>query len=246
MGPDSVASNVNSFAWGGAHSHGDGSFNIGAPSLFWLGDTNLQSYLDGKLDTNATLLTVVQGGSNQTITAGGTLNIAASSGGTNITTGMWTNLFEATVTTSSVASVSVPWPTGYEYYDVEIGSMVNATSANPDLRIQVNSTATNHLGGGVRNATAFTPTHLNWAGMSAYSNSAAVTMNYIEVVARSNKFMAARIWSPGLNGTTHNGYHGAFEWRGDVSQNVTNWLLSSGSGNLSSGVTVRVRGRLLE
>jgi hypothetical protein len=78
MNPDSVASNDNSFAWAMAHSHGDGSFNIGPPSSFWLDDTNLQTYLDGKLDTNTTLLTVVQGGSNQVITAGGTLTIAAS------------------------------------------------------------------------------------------------------------------------------------------------------------------------
>jgi hypothetical protein len=43
----SVASNNNSFAWGGSHSHGDGTFNIGVPSLFFLGNTNLQTYLDG-------------------------------------------------------------------------------------------------------------------------------------------------------------------------------------------------------
>ena len=46
-----MASNDFSFAWNDAHSHGDGTFNIGTPDLLYLGETNLQTYLDGKLPT---------------------------------------------------------------------------------------------------------------------------------------------------------------------------------------------------
>jgi hypothetical protein len=62
---------------------GPGSGLTGTGSTFTAGNalagwpTTWPQYLA----TNATLLTVVQGGSNQTITAGGTLTIAASSGG---------------------------------------------------------------------------------------------------------------------------------------------------------------------
>jgi len=52
MGQSAVASNDYSFAWNDQVSHGDGSFNIGAPSLLWLQNTNLQTLLDGKLGTN--------------------------------------------------------------------------------------------------------------------------------------------------------------------------------------------------
>jgi hypothetical protein len=53
MGGTAIASNDNSFAWNDQYSHGDGSFNIGAPSLLWLNGISLQTLLDGKLGTNA-------------------------------------------------------------------------------------------------------------------------------------------------------------------------------------------------
>jgi hypothetical protein len=55
----SIASNDNSFAWGGAYSHGAGSFNLRNPSLVWLDDTNLQTYLDGKANSNS-VVSVIQ------------------------------------------------------------------------------------------------------------------------------------------------------------------------------------------
>jgi hypothetical protein len=53
MGQSAIASNDNSFAWNDQYSHGDGSFNIGAPSLLWLQNTNLQTLLDAKLSTES-------------------------------------------------------------------------------------------------------------------------------------------------------------------------------------------------
>jgi hypothetical protein len=35
--------------WHNQPSHGDGTFNIGAPSLLWLNGTSLQTLLDGKV-----------------------------------------------------------------------------------------------------------------------------------------------------------------------------------------------------
>jgi hypothetical protein len=74
-----VASNDNSFAWGGAHSHGDGSFNIGAPSLLWLGDTNLQSYLDAKLDTNGISIVMTTNSAGIASVSGGQISIGTNS-----------------------------------------------------------------------------------------------------------------------------------------------------------------------
>jgi hypothetical protein len=72
MGPTAVASNANSFAWNDQYSHGDGSFNIGAPSLLWLGGISLQTLLDGKLPTNATAASIGAVPTNLTITIDGT------------------------------------------------------------------------------------------------------------------------------------------------------------------------------
>jgi hypothetical protein len=56
-GPSAVASNYFSFAWYDQFSHGTGTFNIGAPSLLWLQNTNLQTLLDGKLSTSGGTVT---------------------------------------------------------------------------------------------------------------------------------------------------------------------------------------------
>jgi hypothetical protein len=52
MGTTAVASNSSSFSWRNQYSHGTGSFNIGAPNLLWLQNTNLQTLLDEKVSTN--------------------------------------------------------------------------------------------------------------------------------------------------------------------------------------------------
>ena len=79
MGPGAVASNIYSFAWAGSHSHGDGSFNIGAPSLLWLGDTNLQSFLDAKLDTNGISIVMTTNSAGISSVSGGQISIGTNS-----------------------------------------------------------------------------------------------------------------------------------------------------------------------
>ncbi len=52
FGQGATASNDYSFAWAGSHSHGSYTFNIGTPDLFYLGNTNLQTFLNEKMNSN--------------------------------------------------------------------------------------------------------------------------------------------------------------------------------------------------
>ena len=52
FGQGATASNDYSFAWAGSHSHGSYTFNISTPNLFYLGNTNLQTFLDAKMNSS--------------------------------------------------------------------------------------------------------------------------------------------------------------------------------------------------
>jgi hypothetical protein len=111
MGLGAVASNVNSFAWYGQVSHGDGTFNIGAPSLLYLNGTSLQTLLDGKVATNdaaylASLTNATFAAQDGITISGRTLNIGTNLLGGTGTPTAYTNLFTGSGTTGSVSSAA--------------------------------------------------------------------------------------------------------------------------------------------